>query len=508
MTTLDNNLTIDFNLPGMFETGVGPIRTKVICTVGPKTAPIPRVGALVEAGMNVARLNFSHGSHEYHAKVIANLRQYLASNRRMCGIMLDTKGPEIRTGKLVGGVDIELHAGAEIVLTTDYTHVGTAEMIAQSYAGLPKSVSEGSEILIDDGLISLTVIRVTDSTVVCRIKNEGTLGETKGVNLPGAKVRLPALTEKDKSDLAFGCAQQVDLVAASFIRKAADVVQIRDFLAANGGETIKIISKIENQEGLENFDDILAVSDGIMVARGDLGVEIPIELVTIAQKMMISKCNVAGKPVITATQMLESMIKNPRPTRAEATDVANAVFDGSDCVMLSGETAKGDYPVEAVSTMVGICREAEKVVDYNQQFVALRQALRKKGGLSVTETIASSSVKSCFELSAAMILCLTESGSTARLVCKYRPGAPVICVTSNESTARQLLIHRGAFPLVVGSMLGTESLIARSIARATTSGLTKKGDLIVLLSGMREGVSGSTNIMRVMQNETPLAAVE
>lgn len=451
--------------------------------------------------MNVARLNFSHGSHEYHAGVIAKLREYLASSRRMAGIMLDTKGPEIRSGKLVGGADIKVVAGSELILTSDYTHVGDEKMIAQSYKALPQSVAEGSEILVDDGLISLTVIKVDGERVICRVKNDGLIGETKGINLPGAKVDLPPITEKDKSDLKFGCIQQVDMVAASFIRKAADVHEIRAYLTQHGGGSIKIISKIENQEGLENFDEILEASDGIMCARGDLGVEIPIELVCVAQKMMISKCNVAGKPVVTATQMLESMIKNPRPTRAESTDVANAVFDGSDCVMLSGETAKGDYPVEAVQTMAGICREAEAALDYNTQFQNLRQSLRKRGGASVTETITSSSVKTAYDLEAAVILCLTESGTTARMVCKYRPKCPIVCVTSNEATARQLLIQRGAFPLVVGSMLGTESLIARCLVRATSAGLCKKGDMVVLVSGMREGVSGSTNILRVMKNE-------
>lgn len=501
MTTLDNNLKISFNDAKAFKTASGLIRTKVICTIGPKTADADNLGKLVEAGMNIARLNFSHGSHEYHAGVVSRLRQYLAANRRMCGIMLDTKGPEIRTGKLKDGVEIEVAAGDELTLTNDYTHVGTKEMIAQSYRNLPQSISEGSDILIGDGLIGLTVARVEGDLVHCRVKNAGVIGETKGINLPGAKVDLPALTDKDKADLVFGCKQQVDIIAASFIRKASDVIDIRDFLAKNGGQSIKIIAKIENQEGLQNFDEILKAADGIMVARGDLGVEIPIELVSIAQKMMISKSNIAGKPVVTATQMLESMIKNPRPTRAESTDVANAVFDGSDCVMLSGETAKGDYPVLAVKTMVGICREAEKVLDYNSTFAILRQTIRNRGNLSVTETITSSAVKTAYDLESSVILCLTESGATARMVCMYRPVCPVICVTSNESTARQLLIHRSAFPLVVGSMLGTESLIARSLVRATSAGLCKKGDLVVLVSGMREGVSGSTNILRVIVNE-------
>lgn len=504
MTTLENNLSLDFAQPGSFDVKTGPIRAKVICTIGPKTVPI--VGKLVEAGMNVARLNFSHGSHEYHASVISAVREYLAKSRRMAGIMLDTKGPEIRSGKLVGGKEITVTAGQELVLTTDFAHVGDKTMIGQSYADLPTSVEEGGEILIDDGLIGLVVVRVDGEHVVCRVKNDGVIGETKGVNLPGAKVKLPPITEKDKADLKFGCEQRVDMVAASFIRKASDVEEIRAFLKEHGGSSIKIISKIENQEGLENFDEILAASDAIMVARGDLGVEIPIELVSIAQKMMISKCNIAGKAVITATQMLESMIKNPRPTRAESTDVANAVFDGSDCVMLSGETAKGDFPIEAVSTMVGICREAEAAIDYNNQFQTLRSSLRKRGGLSVTETITSSAVKTAYDLNAALILCLTESGQTAEMVSKYRPKCPVVCVTSNESSARQLLIRRGAFPLVVGSMLGTESIISRCLVRATSAGLCKTGDMIVLVSGMREGVSGSTNILRVMQNDATVPA--
>lgn len=503
MTTLQNNLKISFNGKDAFAPQVGRIRSKVICTVGPKTASVEKIGKLVEAGMNIARLNFSHGTHEYHAGVITNLREYLALKGRMCGIMLDTKGPEIRTGKLEGGEEISVTTGSSIVLTNDYSFVGNSSRIAHSYADMHTSVEEGSEILIDDGLVSLTCVKTDPEKgeVVCRINNDGVIGETKGVNLPGAEVLLPALTEKDKADLKFGCKQQVDMVAASFIRKASDVTSIRDYLNQNGGGSIEIISKIENQEGLENFDGILEESDGIMVARGDMGVEIPIEKVSVAQKMMISKCNVAGKPVITATQMLDSMIKNPRPTRAETTDVANAVLDGSDCVMLSGETAKGDYPIESVTTMVRICRETEKMLDYTYVFQSLRNHHRVIEKMSVTETITSSAVKTAYDLKAALIICLTETGNTARLICKYRPVSPVICVTSNELTARQLLLHRGAFPMVVGSMVGTESLIARVVCRSTTAGFTKKDDFIILVSGMREGVSGGANILRVIKNE-------
>nr|AIT70040.1 pyruvate kinase [Grateloupia turuturu] len=501
MTSLANNLSIGFKAENAFSHATGRIRSKVICTVG-KCVDKDRLGSLVVAGMNVMRLNFSHGNHEHHGTAINNLRSYLADKNRMCGIMLDTKGPEIRTGKLEGGNDVQLVAGEIVVLTTDYTVVGNAKLVAHTYKNMATSVQEGSEILIDDGLLSLTCIKTdpVSGEVTCIINNGGMLGETKGINLPGAQVDLPALTEKDKADLIFGCEKQVDMVAASFIRKASDVIAIREHLSAHGGSSIKIMSKIENQEGLANFDEILEASDGIMVARGDLGVEIPVEKVPTAQKMMISKCNVAGKPVITATQMLDSMIKNPRPTRAESTDVANAVLDGSDCVMLSGETAKGSYPVEAVRTMVGICREVEDMLDYAYVFQSLRQH-HKIAQLTITETITSSSVKTAYDLNAAIILCLTETGNTARMVCKYRPVCPVICVTSNETTARQLLIHRGAFPMVVGSMFGTESLIARAMHRSTAAGFCEKGDLVVLVSGMREGVSGGTNILRVIKNE-------
>lgn len=501
MTSLENNLKISFKGNNTFSPKKGSIRSKVICTVG-KNVETERLGSLIESGMNIMRLNFSHGTHEHHAGAISNLRHFLARTGRMCAIMLDTKGPEIRTGKLEGGKDVSLKSGSRFVLCTDQSFVGNAERVSHTYLSMATTVREGSEILIDDGLISLTVTSADTNSgeVVCRVNNDGMLGETKGVNLPGASVDLPALTEKDKADLRFGCEQRVDMVAASFIRKASDVHEIRKHLTDHGGASIKIISKIENQEGLQNFDEVLEASDGIMVARGDLGVEIPIEMVSVAQKMMISKCNVAGKPVVTATQMLDSMIKNPRPTRAESTDVANAVLDGSDCVMLSGETAKGLYPTEAVITMVGICREAEHMLDYRYVFQSLRAHHLAKN-MSITETITSSAVKTAYDLHAAIILCLTETGNTASLVCKYRPTCPVICVTSNEGTARQLLLFRGAFPFVVGSMVGTESLIARVLTRCTKGGLCKKGDLVVLVSGMREGVSGGTNILRVIKNE-------
>lgn len=318
-------------------------KTKIVCTIGPKTESVEKLTELVNAGMNVMRLNFSHGDYEEHGTRIANFRKVMEATGKQLAILLDTKGPEIRTIKLEGGNDVDLVAGQEFTFTTDTSVVGNKDKVAVTYAGFAADLNVGNTILVDDGLIEMEVIATTDTEVKCKVLNNGALGENKGVNLPGVSVNLPALSEKDKNDLKFGCEQGVDFVAASFIRKASDVQEIREVLAANGGENIHIISKIENQEGVDNFDEILELSDGIMVARGDLGVEIPAEEVIFAQKMMIEKCNRARKMVITATQMLDSMINNPRPTRAEAGDVANAVMDGTDAVMLSGETAKGKY---------------------------------------------------------------------------------------------------------------------------------------------------------------------
>jgi len=500
-TAIENNINISFKDAKSFDSAGGAVSTKFICTIGPKTQSVEMLGKLVEAGMNVARMNFSHGTHEYHTQTIANLREYLTKSKRMCAIMLDTKGPEIRSGMLKDGQDINLEAGQDFELVNDFEYVGDSKRIGHSYPNLSQFVEVGGTILIDDGLIELSIVSKTDSVVKCKVKNSGALGQTKGINLPGAKVDLPALTERDKKDLEFGAKQGVDFVAASFVRKASDVAMIREHLKNVGGEGIKIISKIENQEGLQNFDEILIESDAIMVARGDLGVEIPVEKVALAQKMMISKCNLAGKQVVTATQMLDSMISNPRPTRAETTDVANAVFDGSDCVMLSGETAKGKYPIASIETMVSICREAEQVVDYTQTFAALRAYAKRLGTEDINEAIASSAVKTAFDLKASLVLCLTESGRTARLICKYKPTCPVLCATADERTARQCLILRGCYPMVVSSMVGSASLIGRCIATAKVNGLCKVGDVCVVISGMKEGVSGGTNVLRVIKVE-------
>eukprot|EP00761_Pharyngomonas_kirbyi_P013001 gb/GECH01013028.1/.p1 GENE.gb/GECH01013028.1/~~gb/GECH01013028.1/.p1 ORF type:complete len:497 (+),score=99.30 gb/GECH01013028.1/:1-1491(+) len=470
-------------------------RTKIVCTIGPKTQPKEKLQALLESGMNVVRLNFSHGSHEFHATTIRNIHEVASETKRICGVLLDTKGPEIRTGKLKNGKEVQLKKGQELTLTQDTTVLGDENCIAVDYPRLAHSMEEGKQILIDDGLISCRVrsVDIEAGQVRTEVENSGALGETKGVNLPNVKVELPAITEKDQRDLLFGVDQGVDIVAASFVRKASDVLEIRKVLG-DAGAHIKIISKIENREGIDNFEEILAVSDGIMVARGDLGVEIPLEKVCLAQKMMISKCNAAGKPVITATQMLETMVNNPRPTRAEATDVANAVFDGTDCVMLSGETAKGDYPAAAVSIMSQICGSAEGVYDYRSAFLALRNAAPNP--MSMVEAVCSSCVKTATDLKAQLIITITETGNTARLVSKYRPFCPVFVITAHRETARQLMVSRGLFPVVVGSVIGTQGVINKTIRVAKEKGVVKSGDFVVVTSGMKEGVAGTTNLLK------------
>ncbi|KAJ1561505.1 hypothetical protein HK096_004469 [Nowakowskiella sp. JEL0078] len=465
---------------------------------GPKTQSVEALGHLIESGLNVARMNFSHGSHEYHAKTIANLREYLSTSKtnKIVAILLDTKGPEIRTGKLVGGKDVKVYEGQSFTFHNDSSKLGDETQTFTTYNSLHTSVGEGDIVLVDDGLIGMRVTSVDSDTreVHCRVENTGLIGENKGVNLPGVSVDLPAITEKDRADILFGVEQGVDFIAASFIRKAADVIEIRRLIE---GTKIQIISKIESQEGLDNFDEILAVSDGIMVARGDLGVEIPVEQVARYQKMMIRKCNAAGKHVVTATQMLESMIVNPRPTRAEATDVANAVLDGSDCVMLSGETAKGDHPYGAVEMMGKICREAELDINYSELYTSIRRSVQVP--ISVAEAIASSAVKTSWDVHAALIIVLTQSGNTARNIAKYRPIAPVLAVTSSPQVARQCQVLRGIYPVLVDRMTGTDNLIHKAMLLGVKMGMAQRGDHIVVTSGVLEDTVGSTNIMRVLK---------
>ena len=463
--------------------------TKVICTIGPKSESSEMLQKLVQNGMNIMRLNFSHGDYEEHGGRIDRLREITDNTGRYIGILLDTKGPEIRTGKLEGGNDILLEAGNKITITTDYSHVGNKDKISVSYPGIVNDLKPGNTILLDDGLIGLEVLEIKDNEIFCEIKNTGEVGEIKGVNLPGVSVGLPALAEKDIADLKFGCEKGVDFVAASFIRKASDVAEVRRVLDENGGARIQIISKIENQEGVDNFDEILELSDAIMVARGDLGVEIPAEEVPFMQKMMIRKCNKVGKPVITATQMLDSMNRNPRPTRAEAGDVANAILDGTDAVMLSGESAKGKYPVEAVKMMADISKRTDEFKRYKDIDID------GSGNITVTEAISRGAVSSSEALDAKLILCWTKTGRAARMIRKYGPTVPIIALTDSEQTARQLALVRGVRAYVEKNLDVADDFFRKAKEIASVHEEVKNGDLVVFVTGISE--TGTTNTFKI-----------
>lgn len=466
-------------------------KTKIVCTIGPKTESEDVLLKLLNAGMNVMRLNFSHGNYEEHQARIDNLRAVCEKHGKQAAILLDTKGPEIRTIKLKDGQDVALKAGQTFTLTTDKTVIGDETRVAVTYEGLPNDLKVGNTVLIDDGLIGMKVTEVRAAEVICEVLNDGDLGENKGVNLPGVVTNLPALAEKDKADLIFGADVGVDYVAASFIRKRSDVEEIRAHLDANGGQDVMIISKIENQEGLTNFDEILEASDGIMVARGDLGVEIAVEEVIFAQKMMIEKCVAARKVVITATQMLDSMIKNPRPTRAEAGDVANAILDGTDAVMLSGETAKGKFPVEAVSIMAAICERTDNVMP-NQ--VSLQKPPMRK--MRVTESVCLGAVEMSEMLDSPLIVVATYQGKSARSIRKYFPTARILALTTNPKTARQLQMVKGVTTKVVDEIRSTDDFYRIGKEEALNSNFAQKGDVVVMVSGALVP-SGTTNTSSV-----------
>lgn len=468
-------------------------KTKIVCTIGPSSESLENIKKLIMAGMNVARLNFSHGDYEEHGGRIKTIRQASAELGKSIAILLDTKGPEIRTGKLKEE-PIELEQDELITLTTDEI-LGDKDRISITYSDLPNDVEVGSTILIDDGLIGLTVLDIQGTEIKCRIVNGGTIKSKKGVNVPGVNISLPGITEKDANDIKFGIEQGVDFIAASFVRKASDVLEIRELLEKNNATHIHIISKIENQQGVDNLDEILEVSDGLMVARGDLGVEIPAEDVPLAQKRMIEKCNRVGKPVITATQMLDSMQRNPRPTRAEASDVANAIFDGTDAIMLSGETAAGKYPVESVLTMSRIAEKAESALEYREIFIKQSNAQQT----TVTEAISQSVANSALELNAKAIISSTETGYTARMVSKYRPKAPIIAVTTEESTMRRLALNWGVTPVKGKIATSTDEMFDYAMKGGLDSGLVKEGDLVVITAGIPLGRSGSTNLVKIGQ---------
>lgn len=468
-------------------------KSKIVCTIGPASESLENIKKLILAGMNVARLNFSHGDFEEHGNRIKTIRQASAELNKTVAILLDTKGPEIRTGKLEVE-PIELVQDEYLTLTTEEI-LGDQNRISVTYADLPNDVQVGSTILIDDGLIGLTVVDIQGTEIKTRIVNGGTIKSKKGVNVPGVAISLPGITEKDTNDIIFGIEQDIDFIAASFVRKASDVQEIRELLAKHNASHIQIISKIENQQGVDNLDEILAASDGLMVARGDLGVEIPAEEVPLVQKLMIKKCNVAGKPVITATQMLDSMQRNPRPTRAEASDVANAIFDGTDAIMLSGETAAGKYPVESVLTMSRIAERAESALDYREIFNKQQFAQET----TVTEAISQSVAISALDLNAKAIISSTVTGHTARVVSKYRPKSPIIAVTTQERTMRQLALVWGVTPVHGLEASSTDELLETALKGGKASGLVAGGDLVVITAGIPLGRSGSTNLVKVSQ---------
>lgn len=466
-------------------------KTKIVCTIGPASESIDTLVKLMNAGMNVARLNFSHGNFAEHEERIKNIRKAEQMTGKKIAILLDTKGPEIRTHNVQGG-QISLKQGQQLIISMEEV-LGTPEKISISYDGLVHDVKAGTTILLDDGLIGLEVISVHKKEIVTKVLNSGILKDRKGVNIPNVRLNLPSMTKKDLNDIKFGIEQGVDFIAPSFVRRASDVLEIRELLDREGGSEILLIPKIENQEGVDNVSEILEVADGLMVARGDLGVEIPAEEVPLVQKMLIKKCNEVAKPVITATQMLDSMQRNPRPTRAEASDVANAIFDGTDAIMLSGETAAGDYPVEAVQTMHNIAKRTEEALNYKE--LLSKHSVRH--ATTVTSEISKSVAHTAYDLNAAAILTPTESGHTARVTAKYRPKSPIIAVTSNEKVLRRLALVWGVYAEKGDNASSTDEMLDIAVKTALENNYIKHGDLVIITAGVPVGEAGTTNLMKV-----------
>ncbi len=465
-------------------------KTKIICTLGPAVDSEDMIRTLIRSGMDAARFNFSHGSHPEHLARLNRLKAVRDTMGRPVATILDTKGPEIRI-KGFAAKTVTLEAGEPFTLTTDDI-VGDQERVSVTYPKLHQELTPGQQVLIDDGLVAIRVDRIEGCDIRCTVENGGTLSANKSINIPGVHIQLPALTEKDVADIRFGVENDFDYIAASFVRRAADVEAVRQVLHDCGGDAVKIIAKIENQEGVDNVDEILAAADGIMVARGDLGVEIPAAKVPILQKQMIRKGLQAGKPVITATQMLDSMMRNPRPTRAEVSDVANAVFDGTGCVMLSGETAGGKYPVEALTAMVTIVTEAEQSIDYWRQF----QKQRIIPASNINDAITHTCCLTAMDLNAKAILAATSSGRTARMICRFRPACPVAALTMHEKVRRQLAICWGVIPFLTGEVNSTDRIFSLSAEVARKEGLVRNGDTVVITAGVPLGKSGSTNLLK------------
>ena len=465
-------------------------KTKIICTLGPAANDEETIRALIRAGMDAARFNFSHGSHAEHLDRLNRLKAIRDSMGRPVATILDTKGPEIRI-RSFAEKSITLEAGDSFTLTTR-DEVGDERHVSVTYPRLHEELQPGQQVLIDDGLVALHVDRIQGQDICCTVENGGALSANKSINIPGAHIHLPALTDKDVDDIRFGVEQDFDFIAASFVRRADDVLAVRQVLRECGGGSVKIIAKIENQEGVDNIGEILAVSDGIMVARGDLGVEIPAARVPILQKQIIRQGLQAGKPVITATQMLDSMMRNPRPTRAEVSDVANAVFDGTSCVMLSGETAGGKYPVEALTAMAGIVAEAEQSIHYWRQF----QKQRVVPASNINDAITHTCCLTAMDLDAKAILAATNSGRTARMICRFRPACPIAALTMHEKVRRQLNISWGVIPFLTGEVTSTDRIFSLSAEVARKEGLVEKGDTVVITAGVPLGRSGSTNLLK------------
>lgn len=467
-------------------------KTKIVATIGPASESEDNLRKLFENGLNVCRLNFSHGTHEEHGLRIDTIKKVREEMDLPIAIMLDTKGPEIRLGDFSEGT-IELEQDDIFTLTTRDI-LGDQSIVSISYKGLPNDVVVGGRILIDDGLVELKVLEILgDTDIKCIAVNNGTLKNHKGVNVPNVTINLPAVTEKDVEDILFGIKKGIDFIAVSFVRTADDVNIIRRILEENGGQHVEIISKIESQQGVDNIDDILKVSDGIMVARGDLGVEVQTEEIPLIQKMLIKKCNIAGKPVITATQMLDSMMRNPRPTRAEVTDVANAILDGSSAIMLSGETAAGKYPLESVKMMHSIAITTEESLDY-PELLKLRAAMNQ---LSTTNAIGKATCTTAQDLDASAIITATSSGYTSKAISKFRPKAPIIAVTTTEEVRRKLALEWGVYPVLSPLSTSTDEVIDNSVSAAINYGYVKEGDLVIITAGIPVGLSGSTNMIKV-----------
>ena len=466
-------------------------KTKIVCTMGPAVSDINVLKELVKSGMNVARLNFSHGGYDEHKQRIEDIKKVRNELYAPVAILLDTKGPEIRIREFEEG-SVNLVEGNKFVLTCNNV-IGNESIVSVTYENLYNDIGIGDRILLDDGLIELKVENIVEKDIICQVINGGMLSNKKSINIPGAAISLPYLSDKDVKDIIFGIENDVDIIAASFVRTAYDVLEVRKVLEENGGDDIHIIAKIENSEGVNNIDAIINVSDGIMVARGDMGVEIPFEDLPSIQKLLIEKCYKAGKKVITATQMLDSMIRNPRPTRAETTDVANAIYDGTSAIMLSGETAIGKYPIESVRTMSKIAEKTEKSINYKKRF---HNQTIKNLTTTVASAISHATCTTAMDLGAKAIITVTSSGATARMVSSFRPNCPIIATTPAPKVYRQLALSWGVIPVLSEQQKSMDDLFDHAVDKSLGTGIVKNGDLVVIAGGLPVGISGTTNIIK------------